>query len=277
MSAEILLDEYLSRVAILKPEPIAVLFADAVDFYVPGSPEVPWTGRRRTRMEIVDFFSTASRISGRENLSVSVSRGHLCGGERLRARCRSIRPKHIRQVARVYERVLAQRIHFRSDEASMTFRLFSNELRDGGVLSKAHVLNDFGHEGENRSPHIAWEGVPEGTKSLVFTMYDPDAPTGSGFWHWVVVDIPPEASELRAGAGSGLVPLPRGARQTRTDRGTNGYVGGATPPGAVHRFAFTLHAVAVEKLPVPDDASGAWVGFFTNMNKVGEASFTVTY
>ena len=159
----------------------------------------------------------------------------------------------------------------------MTFRLFSNELHDGGVLSQAHVLNDFGHHGENRSPHIAWEGVPEGTKSLVLTMYDPDAPTGSGFWHWVVVDIPPQVTQLRAGAGSNSAPLPPGVRQTRTDRGTNGYVGAATPPGQVHRFVFTLHAVSVDKLPVPDDASGAWVGFFTNMNKVGEARLTVTY
>jgi Raf kinase inhibitor-like YbhB/YbcL family protein len=159
----------------------------------------------------------------------------------------------------------------------MTFRLFSSELRDGGALSIAHALNDFGHHGENRSPHLAWTDAPEGTKSLVLTMYDPDAPTGSGFWHWVVVDIPPEATELRAGAGSGLAPLPPGARQTRTDRGTNGYVGAGPPPGGAHRFVFTLHAVAIDMLPVPDDASGAWVGFFTNMNKIAAAKFTVTY
>jgi phosphatidylethanolamine-binding protein (PEBP) family uncharacterized protein len=87
-------------------------------------------------------------------------------------------------------------------------------------------------------------------------MYDPDAPTGSGFWHWVVVDIPSQAAEIRAGAGGGSVLL---------------------PPGAPHRHVFTLHAVAVDKLPVPNDVSGAMVGFVTNMNKVGEASFTVTY
>ena len=155
----------------------------------------------------------------------------------------------------------------------MTFRLFSNELHDGGVLSTAHAFNGFGHQGENRSPHLAWEGVPAGAKSLVLTMYDPDAPTGSGFWHWVVVDIPCQATELRAGA----VPLPPGARQTRTDLGTSGYVGAAPPPGAPHRYVFTLHAVALDALPVPDDASGALVGFFTNMNKIAEASLTVRY
>lgn len=158
----------------------------------------------------------------------------------------------------------------------MTFRLFSNEIYNGGVLSNAHAANGVGHYGKNRSPHLAWEGVPEGTKSLVLTMYDPDAPTGSGFWHWVVVDIPPQASELPAGAGTGPVPLPPGARQTRTDLGINRYAG-AAPPGMPHRYVFTLHAVAVDALPVPNDASGAMVGFLTNMNKVGGASLTVTY
>ncbi|QEE23563.1 YbhB/YbcL family Raf kinase inhibitor-like protein [Rhodanobacter glycinis] len=159
----------------------------------------------------------------------------------------------------------------------MTFRLFGNELHEGGVLPMAQVSDGAGYQGENRSPRLAWEGVPEGTKSLVLTMYDPDAPTGSGFWHWVVVDIPPQAVELPAGAGSGLMPLPVGARQTRTDLGINGYVGAAPPPGAAHRYVFTLHAVAVDTLPVPDDASGALVGFLTRMNAIGAASFTVTY
>jgi Raf kinase inhibitor-like YbhB/YbcL family protein len=159
----------------------------------------------------------------------------------------------------------------------MTFRLYSNELQDGGVLANAQVANGFGHAGENRSPHLAWEGVPEGTRSLALTMYDPDAPTGSGFWHWVVVDIPAGVTELRAGAGNGLASLPSGARQTRTDMGAPGYVGAAPPPGAPHRYMFTLHALAVDTLPVPDDASGALVGFFAGMHKVGEARLTVTY
>ena len=159
----------------------------------------------------------------------------------------------------------------------MTFRLFSNDLRDGGILPVAHVFNSFGHNGENRSPHLAWDGVPEGTRSLVLTMYDPDAPTGSGFWHWVVVDIPPHSREIRAGAGGGSVPLPFGARQTRTDAGPGGYVGAAPPPGPAHRYVFTLHAVSVDVLPVEDDASGAMVGFMTYMNRLGEAHFTVRY
>lgn len=159
----------------------------------------------------------------------------------------------------------------------MRFRLFSNDLQDGGVLTSAHVANGFGHDGDNRSPHLAWDGVPEGTQSLVLTMYDPDAPTGSGFWHWVVVDIPSDASELAADAGGGSVALPHGARHTRTDMGSNGYVGAAPPPGPAHRYVFTLHALNVDALPVPDDASGALVGFMAGMHRIGEARFTVTY
>lgn len=159
----------------------------------------------------------------------------------------------------------------------MTFRLFSDELHDGGILSIAQVSDDPAYRGGSRSPGLAWEGVPDGARSLVLTMYDPDAPTGSGFWHWVVVDIPVHVTGLAAGAGSGLAPLPAGARQTRTDLGATGYVGAAPPPGLPHRYVFTLHAVALDTLPVPDDASGALVGFLTGMNKVGEASFTVTY
>ncbi|SFK58588.1 YbhB/YbcL family Raf kinase inhibitor-like protein [Rhodanobacter glycinis] len=159
----------------------------------------------------------------------------------------------------------------------MTFRLFSDELHEGGVLPLAQVSDATGYQGGNRSPRLAWEDVPEGTGSLVLTMYDPDAPTGSGFWHWVVVDISPQATELPAGAGSGLIPLPAGARQTRTDLGIHGYAGAAPPPGAPHRYVFTLHAVAADTLPVPDDASGALVGFFTRMDAIGAASFTVTY
>lgn len=159
----------------------------------------------------------------------------------------------------------------------MALRLFSNELKDGGLLATAHVANGFGHQGENRSPHLAWDGVPEGTKSLVLTLFDPDAPTGSGFWHWIVVDIPPDVRELPAGAGAGGVPLPPGARQTRTDMGTSVYLGAAPPAGENHRYVFTLRAVKVDNLPVPDDASGALVGFASNMNKLGEAVLTVTY
>ncbi|HEY0707741.1 MAG TPA: YbhB/YbcL family Raf kinase inhibitor-like protein, partial [Polyangia bacterium] len=131
---------------------------------------------------------------------------------------------------------------------------------------------------ENISPHVAWSAPPEGTKSFVLTVYDPDAPTGSGWWHWVVYDIPADVTELPAGAGSGKVDLPKGASQGRTDFGSKGFGGACPPPGdKPHRYIFTVHALKVEKLEVPPDASAAMIGFMTNANSLGKASFTAKY
>src|SRR6202790_5551331 len=128
----------------------------------------------------------------------------------------------------------------------MSFRLSSNDLKDGQKMPEAQVFDGFGYTGGNRSPHLAWEGAPAGTKSFVVTCYDPDAPTGSGWWHWVVINIPGSEKELAAGAGSGGN-LPVGAVQTRTDIGARGYGGAAPPPGRTHHYVFTVHALKVEK------------------------------
>jgi Raf kinase inhibitor-like YbhB/YbcL family protein len=158
----------------------------------------------------------------------------------------------------------------------MSFRLFSNDLKDGERMPQAQVFNGMGHSGGNRSPHLAWEGAPTGTKSFVVTCYDPDAPTGSGWWHWVVANIPAQAKELAAGSGSGKG-LPAGAIQTRTDFGAPGYGGAAPPPGGDHPYIFTVHALKVDHLDVDEQASAAMVGFLTNMNSLGKATLTVTY
>jgi len=97
----------------------------------------------------------------------------------------------------------------------MAFRLYSNDLQDGGTMPQTQVFNGMGYHGDNLSPHLAWDGVPAGTKSFVVTLYDPDAPTGSGWWHWVVANIPADVRELPQGAGSGKAPLPSAALQTR--------------------------------------------------------------
>ena len=159
----------------------------------------------------------------------------------------------------------------------MAFRLFSKDLTEGGVLPGKNVFNGFGHSGENQSPQLEWADAPEGTQSFALTMYDPDAPTGSGFWHWVVVDLPATTTELPSGIGSGTATLPAGARQTRTDMGNQGYIGAAPPPGPQHRYIFTLYALKVDKLPVPDDASGAMVGMMTGMNALDKATLTVNF
>jgi len=156
-------------------------------------------------------------------------------------------------------------------------KLVSSSFKDGEYLGKEHILSadyGFGCSGGNRSPHLKWEGAPEGTKSFALTCFDPDAPTGSGFWHWVVVNIPPNATELPLDAGNPASgKLAAGALQVRTDFGRPGYGGPCPPEGDhPHRYLFTIHAVSLEKLPVTADTSAAVVGFYLNFNTLAKAS-----
>ncbi len=159
----------------------------------------------------------------------------------------------------------------------MTFRVWSNDLVDGERLPDAQVFDGMGYSGGNLSPHLAWEGEPEGTAGYVVTCYDPDAPTGSGWWHWIVFDIPASASALATGAGSGKADLPAGAVQARTDFGFARFGGAAPPKGEVHRYVFTVFAVKDAPLGPDGDASGAMVGFYTNFAKLAQASITCTF
>lgn len=156
----------------------------------------------------------------------------------------------------------------------MTFTLTSNDLVDGGTLSDAQV-----YAKGNSSPHLSWSGAPEGTKSFAITCYDPDAPTGSGFWHWTVANIPADISELASGAGAvGGANLPAGAIQGRTDFGDAGFGGAAPPAGhGPHRYIFTVFAVDVEKLDVTADNSGAVYGFNLHFHTLAKASITGIY
>ncbi|HCW97436.1 MULTISPECIES: kinase inhibitor [Pantoea] len=156
-------------------------------------------------------------------------------------------------------------------------RVFSNDFKDGDKMPERQVFNGMGYQGDNISPHLAWDEVPEGTKSFVVTCYDPDAPTGSGWWHWVVVNIPASTRLLEQGAGSGQSMLPPGALQTRTDFGKAGYGGAAPPQGESHRYIFTVHALDVEKIEVDAEASGAMVGFNVHFHALASASITVKY
>ena len=156
-------------------------------------------------------------------------------------------------------------------------KIISKDLRDGEKLPERHVFNGMGYQGDNISPHLAWDEVPAGTKSFVVTCYDPDAPTGSGWWHWIVANIPADTRELPAGAGSDLVALPAGALQTRTDFGKAGYGGAAPPQGETHRYIFTVHALDVDKIDVDEGASGAMVGFNVHFHSLASASLTALF
>jgi Raf kinase inhibitor-like YbhB/YbcL family protein len=156
--------------------------------------------------------------------------------------------------------------------------LTSAEAANGKMMAMEQVLNGFGCSGGNLSPGLKWTDPPTGTKSFAATVYDPDAPTGSGWWHWVVVDIPANARELPKGVGkSGTVALPGGARQTRTDFGAPGYGGPCPPPGKPHRYVITLTALDIDKLPVPDDASGALVGFNVGAHTLAKGTINAQY
>ncbi len=156
-------------------------------------------------------------------------------------------------------------------------KLLSHDFNDGDKLPERQVLNAMGYQGDNLSPHLKWDDVPAGTKSFVITCYDPDAPSGSGWWHWVVANLPAGVRELPQGAGSGKAELPAGAVQTRTDFGSAGYGGAAPPKGESHRYIFTVHAIDVETLEVDENASGAMVGFNVHFHSLGSASITAIY
>jgi len=161
-------------------------------------------------------------------------------------------------------------------------KLISNNFKDGDYLGPEHVLSadyGFGCSGGNKSPHLRWEDAPAGTKSFALTCFDPDAPTGSGFWHWVVVNIPPGVTELPLDAGNaGGGKLPAGALQVRTDFGKPGYGGPCPPQGDhPHRYLFTMHAVSMDKLPVTADTAAAVVGFYLNFNTLAKVALMGLY
>lgn len=160
-----------------------------------------------------------------------------------------------------------------------SFELTSDDIRDGAELPPPQRSGKFGAGGEDRSPQLRWHGAPEGTRSFAVTVYDPDAPTASGFWHWAVFNIPADVTELPADAGSEQAAgLPAGAVTLRNDAGFAGYLGAAPPPGhRPHTYHFVVHAVDVPELDVPPDSSPAILGFNLFQHTLGRASIAAWY
>jgi len=160
------------------------------------------------------------------------------------------------------------------------FTLSSPDIRHNATIREAQVFNGFGCTGGNVSPALAWKNPPRGTKSFALLVHDPDAPTGgSGWWHWVVVNIPASVGELAAGAGKADgSALPAGAVQVNTDFGGPGWGGPCPPVGDTpHRYHFTLHALKVDKLDLPAGATAALAGYLVNASSLGKASLTGLY
>lgn len=157
-----------------------------------------------------------------------------------------------------------------------SFELRSDDVSDGQPLAKPQVSGVFGAGGEDSSPHLAWSGAPEGTRSFAVTVYDPDAPTASGFWHWAALNLPADTTELPSGASR--TAMPAGAVELKNDGGTVGYLGAAPPPGhGPHHYHVAVHAVDVASLDVPPDASPAFLGFNLFSHTLGRAVIVPTY
>ena len=149
-------------------------------------------------------------------------------------------------------------------------QLHSEAISDGSTIELTYCEPQCG--GSNVSPDLTWSGAPEGTKSYAVTCFDPDAPTGSGWWHWIAFDIPADVTALDAGAA-----LPAAAREWQNDYGYDGYGGPCPPPGPAHRYVFTVYALDVAELGVPEGATSAACRFNLLAHVLDSASFTATF
>lgn len=161
----------------------------------------------------------------------------------------------------------------------MTFTVTSADFSEGDHLAVDHLLSEpfgFGCAGGNRSPALSWSGAPDGTRSFAVTCYDPDAPTGSGFWHWMLLNLPVGTADIAAGAGTDTGQgLPDGVVQVVNDFGTIGYGGPCPPPGhGPHHYRFTVHAVSVEALPVDETTPQAIARFQLHAHTLAVATIT---
>jgi len=164
-----------------------------------------------------------------------------------------------------------------TDAAAVKFKLTSPDVKARSMIDDKYVFNAGGCTGTNVSPALSWSGAPEGTKSFVVTVYDPDAPTGSGFWHWVMFNIPANVTSLPEGAGT-PGKEPAGATQIQNDYGTVGYGGPCPPKGdKPHRYIFTVFALKTEKLDLTTAVHAAVVGFNVHFNTLAKSEITARY
>ena len=154
--------------------------------------------------------------------------------------------------------------------AMAEFRLHSPDISNGEPIKAEQYWNNFGCTGDNVRPALSWDGAPEGTKSYAVTVYDKDAPTGSGFWHWVIYNIPASITSIASDA------IPQGAVEGNTDVGQPGYLGPCPPVGRKHTYTSTVHALDTDKLDAPEGATAPLTGFYIHQHSIGQATINVT-
>lgn len=156
-----------------------------------------------------------------------------------------------------------------SAHAAGRFTLASPELKAKQPIKAEQYADAFGCTGANTSPALEWKNAPAGTKSFAVTYYDKDAPTGSGFWHWVVYNIPADVTRIEAGK------VPAGAVEGNTDVGKPGYLGSCPPVGRKHTYVYTVHALKTDKLDIPANATAAYAGFVIYGNTIAKTTLPV--
>lgn len=173
--------------------------------------------------------------------------------------------------------MVAAAILFAGNVSAQQFTLKSEDLE--GQLTESQVFSGFGCRGKNISPSLKWINAPANTKSFAVTVYDPDAPTGSGWWHWIIFNIPADITELKADAGRIEQKLaPAGSIQSVTDFGKPGFGGPCPPQGdKAHRYIFTVYALSVPKLDLDEKTPPAMVAFMLNSKAIAKASLMSYY
>jgi len=183
-----------------------------------------------------------------------------------------------RLIVKIWYTCLAMMMWFGNSAWAASFTLASPPLKENSTLPPEAVTHEFGCKGPNISPRFVWENPPEGTKSFALTMYDPDAPTASGWWHWTVYNIPANVRELPANSGSDPKLLPPGAIQGRTDIGKHGYTGVCPTPGdEPHHYKFTLYALKTERIELNPEASAALLSALLIENQLATATLVLRY
>ncbi len=163
--------------------------------------------------------------------------------------------------------------------AAEKFNIKSSEVKENQTITNRHVFNGFGCNGDNISPQISWQNAPKDTKSFALTVYDPDAPTGSGWWHYVAINIPNNYKEFASGfSNEDKFTIKDGINQVRNDFGKYQFGGPCPPKGdKPHRYIFTIYALKTDKLEIDSSTTAALAGFMINANSIAKSSFTARY